>query len=224
MENLKLKYSKFLLKIGLHFMKRALLGKNRAKLLSLFPPDIQPLKDEAIGENISFYTDRYKMLSALIVENAEGIEIGVMHGNLSEYLIQNTSLAKLSLIDQSFSRLNKDLLPKAKQINKIIELFEGDSVLMLEKLRNSSSKNFDFAYIDANHTLDFVLKDAIAADSLLKTGGILFFNDYTVFSWKEGFFYGVVDVVNDFCNNRGYEIVGFAFEKHMYCDIAIRKK
>lgn len=223
-KNFGILYSRFLLSLGEHFMRRALLGRNRSKLLSIFPPEIQELNDSALAVGVSIFTDRYKMLTALILDDSVGIEVGVMHGNLSNYLISNTSLSKLMLVDQSLARLNQDLFSRAIEANKSVELYEGDSELMLNEIFRASGKIFDFVYIDANHTLDFVKKDAEAADLLLKTGGILFFNDYTVFSWKEGFFYGVVDVVNDFCNNRGYEIVGFSFEKHMYCDIAIRKK
>jgi hypothetical protein len=35
--------------------------------------------------------------------------------------------------------------------------------------------------------------------------------------------YGVVQVVNELIVSRGYEIIGFALEKNMFCDIAVRK-
>jgi hypothetical protein len=84
-------------------------------------------------------------------------------------------------------------------------------------------KFFDMLYIDANHRLEFVKADVAAALPRLKDSALLIFNDYILYSHEEGYLYGVVPVVNDLIVNGGYKVVGFCFDKRMYCDIALRK-
>ena len=47
-----------------------------------------------------------------------------------------------------------------------------------EYLRSVEEPTFDFIYIDGDHTAESVLQDAILAWRLLKTGGIIAFDDY----------------------------------------------
>jgi len=51
------------------------------------------------------------------------------------------------------------------------------------KFFTSCTKEYDFIYIDGNHTALAVLNDAIDADRHLKVGGILAFDDY---QWSAG--------------------------------------
>jgi hypothetical protein len=67
-----------------------------------------------------------------------------------------------------------------------------------------------------------VKRDAHQAILKLKKNGLLIFNDYTLIDSKTKDDYGVVHVVNDIIVNQGFKIVGFALEKDMFCDIAIR--
>ena len=56
-----------------------------------------------------------------------------------------------------------------------IELIVGYSQTELRKLNRN---NYDFIYIDGDHTSDGVFTDAILSLPLLKNGGIIIFDDY----------------------------------------------
>lgn len=49
-------------------------------------------------------------------------------------------------------------------------------------LVNNFNKRYDFIYIDASHNKDWVLYDAVTSFNLLKTDGLLIFDDY---GWGE---------------------------------------
>jgi len=102
-------------------------------------------------------------------------------------------------------------------------LHEGDSV---EVLARFPDEHFDWIYIDGDHSLDGVTRDAGIAVRKIKRDGLLLFNDYTMgdHNVPEGFYpYGTIPVVNDLCLNHGFEMIGFAFHCQMYCDAAIRR-
>ena len=50
--------------------------------------------------------------------------------------------------------------------------------------------------------------------------GIVIFNDYVLWDPFMNTEYGVVQAVNQFLAEGGWTIVGFAFQPHMFCDIA----
>ena len=56
-----------------------------------------------------------------------------------------------------------------------LELLEGNSILLLTK---HNIPQLDIIYIDGNHTLLNVFADAILVWGLVKTGGIIIFDDY----------------------------------------------
>lgn len=93
-----------------------------------------------------------------------------------------------------------------------------------DTLRTFPNKWFDLLYIDANHRFEFVKADVAAALPCLRDDAVLIFNDYILYSHEEGYLYGVVPVVNDLVVNGGWKVIGFCFDKRMYCDIALQKR
>lgn len=67
---------------------------------------------------------------------------------------------------------------KAKSFNTLIEWNNM-------KIHSQPSRAFDFVYIDGAHEADAVLRDAILVWPLLKTNGIIIFNEYQVTRFKE---------------------------------------
>jgi hypothetical protein len=101
----------------------------------------------------------------------------------------------------------------------VIEI--GDSA---ETLPRYEANYFDMIYIDANHFYDAVKVDAELAKVKIKQDGILIFNDYIMYDHIGGWPYGVVQAVNELVTSEDWRVVGFAFEPHMFCDIAIRRQ
>jgi hypothetical protein len=84
-------------------------------------------------------------------------------------------------------------------------------------------KFFDMIYIDAAHDYEGVKRDAEISAHKLRSDGLLVFNDYIMADHLNGTPYGVVPVVNEMVVNDGWRVVGFALQRHMFCDIAIRR-
>jgi methyltransferase family protein len=82
---------------------------------------------------------------------------------------------------------------------------------------------FDMIYVDAEHTYDEVKADASLAARKLKSNGILVFNDYIMHDRFAKADYGVVPVVNEMVVQQGWKVIGFALQKHLFCDIAIAR-
>jgi hypothetical protein len=97
----------------------------------------------------------------------------------------------------------------------------GPSNVNLEKYPD---KSFDLIYIDGDHSYEGVKKDANVAKLKLADNGIMVFNDYIMFDHQNAVYYGVVHTVNELIVNEEWRVCGFALEKSMFCDIAIRKQ
>lgn len=88
----------------------------------------------------------------------------------------------------------------------------------MDKQPNST---YDVIYIDGDHSYEGVLRDADVSARKLKSNGILIFNDYIIFDHVLGDPYGVVPVVHEFCVNRGWQVLFFALQNQLFCDIAL---
>ena len=104
---------------------------------------------------------------------------------------------------------------------KQVRCEEGASWECLSRYPNQT---FDLIYVDAGHDYDSVKKDAELSKEKIKPLGILVFNDYIKYSHWDDRYYGIIPVVNDLVVNQGFEILGFALQPDMYCDIAIRRR
>ena len=108
-----------------------------------------------------------------------------------------------------------------------IVIEEGDASTNLLRYPD---KHFDMIYVDAGHDYPSVMKDAECSKQKLKDDGILIFNDYIMFDHyhvtepNAGVWYGIVQTVNQLVVNHDFEVIGFAFRKDMFCDIAVRRR
>jgi SAM-dependent methyltransferase len=105
----------------------------------------------------------------------------------------------------------------------------GDTRVVLEmgfsheRLATYADATFDLLYIDAGHSYDEVKRDAEVAARKLRPDGVLVFNDYTL-SDLIGTPYGVVPAVNELIVQGDWQVIGFALQQQMFCDIAIGKR
>lgn len=129
--------------------------------------------------------------------NLNFLEVGCWEGRATCWLLENILTNKNSKItvidtfggspeeggmkgldfDNVLSRFNHNTTEYKDQI--IIN--QGYSSTVLKQL-NPKTHQFDFAYIDASHTAYGTLEDAILVHPLIKTGGIIIFDDY---GWKD---------------------------------------
>lgn len=77
--------------------------------------------------------------------------------------------SKMKIIEQNF---DQNLSPYADRLHK----FKGTSFSFFNTVQERSV--YDFIYVDGSHHSDDVLVDALKCFELLKTGGVMIFDDY----------------------------------------------
>jgi hypothetical protein len=191
-------------------------------------------------EGARLFADRHDLVSSLdIPPNPVIAEIGVARGDFSEFLIKQFDPGKFVAFDtfemhkltEAWGTPTKILFDGMTQLDFFRRRFSSISDRLIVEVGLSSTtlarqadNSFDLIYIDAMHDYQGVKSDAEQSARILKPEGILVFNDYIMFDHMLGVPYGIIPVVNEMVVNQGWAIVGFGLQRHMFCDIAIRRK
>ena len=124
--------------------------------------------------------------------NLRFLQLGVFTGDATVWLCNNILTDKSSkLIDvdtwegsdeethaeMDFNDVHKVYQEKVKDLS-VVSVVSDTHKYLIRQLDNFIG-SFDFIYIDADHTTVSVLLDAELSWSLLKSGGIMAFDDYT---------------------------------------------
>jgi len=201
-------------------------------------PEIPMIGNEHLVD-ARLYANRKSLITSLSIPRGGKIaEIGVFKGAFSTFLIEELKPRQFFGFDAfaMHKRINRRGITGA-------ELFEGlthrqyyeramatfrDIVVPVEgpsarTLRRYTDRSFDLVYVDAGHSYAEVKADAASAVEMVSETGFLVFNDYILVDPGSYLALGVVPVVNDLVVNRGWIIVGYALEEHLFCDIALRR-
>jgi hypothetical protein len=103
-----------------------------------------------------------------------------------------------------------------------MRVMAGDSSKSLRQLEDSS---IDIAYVDADHTYDFVKGElALLNRKVCQTGWIVL-NDYTMGNVVHTGFkrFGVIQATHEFMMTNNWEMMYLALHPNMYCDVALRR-
>lgn len=173
------------------------------------PPELRP---EALA-GTKVFANRHAMMRGLVAGGGTGGEVGVQAGDFSRFILDELRPEKLHLFDLSDRWLRDDVREDPKT-----ELHLGNSSSQLNRQPNRS---FDWLYIDGDHSYKGVRRDAEAALKKIKPGGVLVFNDYTMWSPGEAVPYGVVACVNELVN-EGLDMLGVALTHTGYLDVALQ--
>ena len=128
-----------------------------------------------------------KCMDALSERN-KFLEIGSFEGRSTCWLLQNGLASDGTMVCVDTFKPSwyegGDLLEifttnvrDAKKKGQILSTFAMDSFKALNQLAQQKT-NFDFVYIDGDHSPSGVLTDAVIAWHLLRQGGIMLFDDY----------------------------------------------
>ena len=187
------------------------------------------------------YSDRLTFIDAL-PKNISFLEVGVLGGDFAIEVIEKASASKAVLVDpylwkddfasqykikrwdgpEDHYEFVKNRFTDIPNVEIYAETFEFFCI--------NRSDTFDFIYIDYIHTLeatDYAIQNSILR---LNPGGILGFNDYTMFEnpslentqLRE---MGIIDSVNYFLrNNKDWYVYAFALNEVMCSDIYLKKR
>lgn len=190
-------------------------------------------------DNAKLYANRQAMISDLCQYKPKVIaEVGVAHGEFSDFLLRTLSPEKFLAIDvfemhltPSHWGIPQEYLFKgmthrefyAHRFNEYGNRVIIEQGLSHEALSRQPDNLFDLIYLDAGHSYDEVRKDTEVAIQKIKRDGILIFNDYIMSDHYANVPYGVVQVANELVVNCGWDVIGFALDRSMFCDLAVRR-
>jgi hypothetical protein len=200
---------------------------------------IPPLCQEHV-EGAVLYADRTRALEAL-PRGGVVAEIGVAAGDFSEAMLARLAPRRFDAFDlfrlhgadrcmgwsaaERFGGLSHRRYYErrfaAEIATGIVHVHEGESSREMDKQPDST---YDVIYVDGDHRYEGVMRDAEVSARKLKSDGILIFNDYIIFDHELGVPYGIVQVVHELCVNRGWQVVCFALQNSLFCDIALRRR
>jgi len=190
-------------------------------------------------EGAKLFANRAEMIEGLGTP-AGGViaELGVAAGTFSDFMLRKLRPSKFVAIDLFdmhkhpviWGRPSTELFQNMTQLEFFQRRFSHykDSLIIdigmsYDRLDKHPDNYFDLIYIDAGHDYESVKRDGEVSTRKLKRGGVIVFNDYVLYDpFGEGA-YGVVQAVNELVTFGGWRVVGFALEKNLFCDIAIKR-
>lgn len=179
----------------------------------------------------------------LIPNGGRIAEVGVAYGDFSKILLEKIRPQKFYAIDYfNGNKPGGDIWGRtefrdsglthyewycqrfSKYIDAgLVEVRQGISWEVLERFPNDY---FDYVYVDAEHAYDAVNKDVNVLKKKVKNGGIITFNDYTMYNFyiEPGnplAYFGVANVANAFVCNSKSIVLGIALERCLSMDLII---
>ncbi|WP_322896340.1 class I SAM-dependent methyltransferase [Yoonia sp. 67] len=146
-------------------------------------------------------------------------EVGTQQGNFAKKIYDNCAPKELHLLDIDFAPFHAKghFVPMPDNVL----LHEGDSST---KLSSFDNEYFDVIYIDGDHSYAGARRDAEVAVRKLKRDGMLWFNDFTIWSPAEMEDYGVPYVISELCHSGEWEMTILTLDPLFYNDVVLRRR
>ena len=156
-------------------------------------------------------------------ENGVIAEIGTAQGDFAVDILIHSKPTKLHLIDPWEHQNKEDYLLDPSNIDqmhfeerfeKVQEKFSGyisSEVVELHRTYSPEAAKlfpdsyFDYIYVDGMHTEEAVYADLVAFDQKVKNDGLIIGHDYVASPLYRERGFGVVEAVNRFIKETGYE-------------------
>ncbi|WP_417525609.1 class I SAM-dependent methyltransferase [Marinovum sp.] len=169
-------------------------------------------------EGCEVLANRYALLDK-VAQGGVMAEIGVDRGDFSLEILTRCKPERLHLFDIDISRLvNPKVRAELAAENSRLKTHVGDSSANISKLPDGY---FDMVYVDGDHEYEGVLRDIEAVLPKMKPGGVIIFNDYTVWSASSMYHCGVARAVNEFCLKHPWKFRYLALQSMMYNDVMV---
>jgi SAM-dependent methyltransferase len=181
----------------------------------IFPALPQLPQDRLDGCTLLFH--RQEMMRRL-PKGGICAEVGTQERHFAEFILSTVQPERLHLFDIDDGPLRAretDLLQRPQ-----VQLHLGDSSTLLASFPDD---HFDWIYIDGDHSYEGASRDIRVARTKVKPGGLLIFNDFTLWSPTECIDYGVPHAVCELSLQHDFKFVYFALHPHLYNDVALRR-
>ena len=177
-------------------------------------------------ENTKLVADRARLLEHF-PKNAVVAEIGVAEGKYSEKILSVTKPRELHLIDIWDSERFGEKAMQAVR-DKFKDPIDSGNIsihrgLSVEVLRGFDDGYFDWVYLDTSHRYQDTLDELECCRVKVRDGGLIAGHDYASGNVESGLRYGVVEAVNEFCNNHDWRLAYRTNEARRYLSFAIVK-
>lgn len=203
------------------------MSKNDFKM----PPPLH----QHIVKNAKVYADRIDYLYDQQPINSY-LEIGILAGDYSDIVIKNLLPKEITLVDRfnetDWNQIDNprfipsthyDFIVNKYHNNKNIEIIK-ESFDPLNSTLSNSTKQYDYIYLDANHSYNFMADAIKFAVSHLSNNGIIGINDYLIFDPFTDQYYGVVQAVNEFLfQNNKWHVHAYVIGPSLHSDIYIKR-
>jgi SAM-dependent methyltransferase len=191
--------------------------KRLARLVRLAvetPPPPAPAVPQAQLDGCALLADRVEMLRRL-PPGGRVCELGTFRGDFARLILDIVAPDELHLVDVTFEACRRDVLdhPAVHRHESMTTAF----------LAQSAAADFDWIYVDADHSYAAVAADIAAAERRVKPGGLLVFNDFARIV-RPGFgVFGVHQAVMEFAARSGWPFAYFCLSGEANYDVALRR-
>ncbi|MGE5271075.1 MAG: hypothetical protein ACM3JG_15540 [Thiohalocapsa sp.] len=177
-------------------------------------------------------------LAGLLPKRRQVVQLGAGFGELSEVILGSCSPQKLTVLDPFIlhtidggweARVGQPGLDHQQHFRKQfaaplaqgqLEMRQGEIFELIEQLPD---RGVGIAWI-ADDTKYAVIRDHLKAllPKMLNDGQIVISN-YIMSDYLTGEVYGVIQAANEFIVAERWEMIGFALQSSMFCDVVIRR-
>ena len=175
--------------------------------------------------NAKLILTREKLLE-LLPKGGTVAELGVDNGDFSQKILSINQPEKLYLVDfWGSKRYNKD---KQNAVYKRFELeLSSNKVeialgLSTDVVTHFSEHQFDWIYIDTDHSYTTTRDELESYRTKIKPGGFIAGHDFRIGNWNGQSRYGVIEAVYEFCAKYDWEIVYITCENEEFPSFAIK--
>ena len=202
-------------------------------------PEFPGLRSEHL-QDARLFADRLDLITSLMRVPAPTVaELGVAFGDFSAPLLEKLNprlfvaidIFRLDELAEVWGRSTSAIFQGSSHLEYFKRQFatRGDQVVVeqgtsWEVLERYPDRFFDLIYVDAGHDYESVRRDTLVATMKLRDDGLLVYNDYVMFDHlQQGEPYGIIPNVNALVVEHDWRVVGFALQRDMFCDIALRR-
>ncbi|QNN46714.1 glycosyltransferase [Thermomonas brevis] len=176
--------------------------------------------------NCALLLDRGQLLTKL-PRGGTVAELGVDRGDFSARILELTQPTRLHLVDLWGSeRYHGGLFDSVKQ-RFGTEIADGrvqvHRKMSVDAADDFADASFDWIYIDTDHSYETTARELRRFASKIKDGGLIAGHDYCMGNWANGYRYGVIEAVHEFCVKENWELVYLTAEPLESQSFAIRR-